>query len=370
MLPCVHMDISKLKPVRIFPNAREKVIYDFFPDLACTDDITENLDSLNDKTAPLHAGALCLYATTLITGIHEKDPLFLEPYYKERELSYKTLIKENPKYASFTDEQISTFAQNLIIKDIRNSFAHGNFEISFDIYTRKLNFVLKPQRKDFITPEPIVISKNALINANKKILHEIGRRYSFYSEPTLHYQLDNHFSKVLKSFMLPMQMLNLSKYYLDKSVIKKTDIMFESNMYHLIQYALLASKITYDQNEYYSLFGKKSSIFDTISFIRNSLAHDNIEFLDQSQTVNYTDKDRTLSESVAKSASKLLIVDMQKQTLLKLKDKHKPESIETLASKFQDIFNFFFDNTFDFEDIINAVTEDYEDDDSPEKDKE
>ena len=146
-------------------------------------------------------------------------------------------------------------------------------------------------------------------------------------------------------------------FYLDNSIRRKSDIMFEENMYHLIQYSLLASKITYDQNDYYKIFGKSSNVFDTISLVRNSLAHDNIQFVDNAQNVNYVDRDRTLSESVALSASKLLLVDMQKQMLMNLGEKAKPENVQDLAERCKDIFDFFFDGRYDFEELMQCVSQ-------------
>ena len=34
-----------------------------------------------------------------------------------------------------------------ILQDIRNCFAHGNFKISYDIYSKKLHFVLSLKMK-------------------------------------------------------------------------------------------------------------------------------------------------------------------------------------------------------------------------------
>ena len=222
---------------------------------------------------------------------------------------------------------------------------------------KKLYFVLQPQRKDFVTDEPIIISKKEIISAIKKFVYEKGRKYSYFPSELLDGEVTHHLDRALKGFMLPMQMLNLSLFYLDNSVKRKTDIMFEEKMYHLIQYSLLASKITYDQNDYYKIFGRSSNVFDTISLVRNSLAHDNIQFVDNAQNVSYVDRDRTLSESVGLSASKLLIVDMQKQMLMNLNGKTKPENVEDLTTRCKEIFDFFFGGTYDFEELIDCIAE-------------
>ncbi|MBQ4145698.1 MAG: hypothetical protein IJD36_03620, partial [Clostridia bacterium] len=94
-----------------------------------------------------------------------------------------------------------------------------------------------------------------------------------------------------------------------------------------------------------------------ISLIRNSIAHDNYEFLDNAYKVNYSDKERTLSETIGESAVKLLIVDSQKQILCDLKNEHTKESVMDLAGKFTEIFDFFFGGKYKLEDIINTITE-------------
>ena len=43
------MDISKLRPVRISPYAREKIVLEFFEDLANDLDISTNQENLNSK---------------------------------------------------------------------------------------------------------------------------------------------------------------------------------------------------------------------------------------------------------------------------------------------------------------------------------
>lgn len=358
------MDTSKLRPVRISPYAREKIISDFFPDIAEDMELYENQEYFNFQSSPLHAGALCLYATTLITKVHESSPLELEPYYKEREQGLKSLIQQNPKFSHLTSEEVSNFVKNLIIKDIRNSFAHGNFEISYDIYTKKLYFVLHPQRKDFICQEPIIISKNSLLKANKKFVNQLGSKYLFFNDKMLQNEINNNLNNSLKKFMWPTQMLKLSEYYLESNKAPtKAQVLFDEKLYYLIDYALLSTKITYEQDDYYNIFGKNSNIFDTISLVRNSLAHDNYEFLNNAKQVNYQDKNRSITETIGESAIKLLIVDSQKQILKNITNDYSIESVSHLADKFKDIFDFFFGGRYTIEQLV-SVFNNQEDTDS------
>jgi len=349
------MDTSKLKPVKISPYTRDRIIFDFYPEFTDLEvDIQHTLPKLSIKDAPLHAGALSLYATSLITKVFETDPLFLEPYYQEREQSYKTLIKSNPKHASLSDAEVATFAKNLIIKDIRNSFAHGQFDISYDVYTRKLYFVLRPNRKDFITPEPIVISKTSLIKANEKFLKEMAYKHRFNMNNMIYGMVDDRLNRSLKELILPTQMLKLAKHYLENNSVPKQDVLYDPKLYHLIQYTLLSASITYEQDDYYKIFGKSSNIFDTISLIRNTLAHDRYEFLDVARKVNYEDQNKSLSETIAESTTKLLIASSQKQAICALQEKNPETSLDDIAKDFTDIFDFFFGGYFTFEELAEA----------------
>lgn len=348
------MDITKLKPEKLSSCAKEKIIKDFFPSFA--DEEFLGMQDLDDRSATIHAGALCLYATTLITKIHETNPMDLEPYCTERVQKLKELVKNKPKYANLSEDQLNSFVDELIIKDIRNCFAHGNFEISYDIYTKKTNFVLYPRRQDFETEEPIVISKNSLINANKKFLQQQGQRLSLYSPQRLKNEVSNNLNSVLQSIMLPSQMMKFAEYYLSSKPQSKTGVLFNGKEFPLVQYVLLATKITYEQDDYYNIFGKDSNIFDTISLVRNSIAHNSLEFGSLAKQVSYTDRQRSLTEPIQASATKLFIVDSQKEIIKRIQEKNSPESIKALSEKFKEIFNFFFVEN-NIEDIANVPTE-------------
>ena len=350
------MDISRLHPIKISTHAKGKVMHDFFPDLSCEEDLLSTPTFYKDKAADIHAGILCLYATTLITQVYETDPFLLEPYYEQRAKSLKNIIKTHPKFKNLTDTETSKFVNNLIAKDIRNCFAHGNFDISYDIHTKKVFFVLRPQGKTFACNEPIIISKNTLINANKKFLSDMGTKYLFSSKIMLQNILKNNLNDTLKSFILPTQMMKLTDYYLGgNKAPTKANVLLDQKMYCLIEYALSSTKITYEQDDYYNLFGVDSNIFNAISLIRNSLAHNNYSFDDLAKKINYVDKDRTLTESIEKTAIKLVIIDTQKQILKNLQDSGNIKHIQDLADRFKEIFGFFFGDTRTIEEIATAM---------------
>ena len=353
------MDISRLKPVRISTYAKDKIVVDFFPELCVDKDIEIKAQKLSNREAPLHCGALCLYAALLETRLHETDVWALEPYCEERKVSLRNLVKNDAKYSNKTDEEIEEIVNDMIATDIRNCFAHGNFGISYDVYTKKMNFVLTPKRFDYVTPEPIVIDKKSIIKAHKEYLYKKGLQYSSYTPMMVEQACTTNLSKTLKSFIMPTQIQKLAEYYLSTKPISSSTIMFDQKIYYYAQYVLASAKITYEQQDYYDIFGRDSNIFKSISLIRNSLAHDNTEFLDNAKTISYADKRNSKTESIAESAIKLIVADSLKQSIMYVKEnnQHSEQAVEGLKEKLKEIFDFFFDGTYKFEDVANAFVE-------------
>lgn len=332
------MDLSKLKTVKISKNARSRIIKDYFPgeDEEYTD------EDFDERHMGIHAGALSLYATTLITKIYETAPETIALESNERELEYRSLLKSNPKLAHLSDEEINTKAHDMILRDIRNSFAHGNFEISYDIYSKRLHFVLMPRRKDYVTDTPIVISKNALKKANGEFLAKEAMKYTFMSREQANAKIAGNFGGVLKTMILPSQMLQFSDSYLEKnSRVKQTPM--NDNRFLFIQYILYATQLTYEQDDYYRIFGKDSKVFGKIALVRNAIAHDSFAFLDGAKKVNYDDRTVSLNESLAKSVSSLAIAQDQKNAVIYCMNKeHKPESLESLVKLLEYCFDTLF----------------------------
>lgn len=330
------MDISKLRPVKISRNARSRIINDFFPE-----DKEEYTDTeFDERDMGIHAGALSLYATTLITKIYETAPETIELESNEREEEYKTLIKSSSKFSHLSDEEVATKAHDMIVRDIRNSFAHGNFEISYDIYSKRLYFVLMPRRKDFVSSLPIVISRNALKKANMEFLAKEARKYTFMSREQANAKIAGDFGGVLKTMILPTQMIQFSDNYLDKKKTTTKQPPMNVNRYLFIQYILHVTQLTYEQDDYYRIFGKDSKIFGKIALVRNAIAHDSFAFLDDAKKVNYDDRTVSLNESLAKSVSSLVIAQEQKNAVLYCMGKdHKPESLEHLVKLLEYCFD-------------------------------
>ena len=128
------MNINSSKNIKISQHAMVKIINDFFSNVES--DVNE-YDFLDSKELSMHAGAFCLYAAILISKIHETNPDAIEIESNEREIALQTCIRNSSKYKHLTEEQIQNKAHQMMSKDIRNSFAHGNLKINYvknDLY--------------------------------------------------------------------------------------------------------------------------------------------------------------------------------------------------------------------------------------------
>ena len=234
----------------------------------------------------------------------------------------------------------------MINKDIRNSFAHGNFEISYDIYSKKLYFVLKPQRRDFVTDIPIVISKGALFKANRKHVVEQRAPHETLTKTQIEQSILRDFGKTFKSFILPVQMLKLAEYYLEKPEKYAKPLVLSQKEYAFIQYLLSIAKITYEQDDYYNIFGKDSTIFEKMAIVRNAVAHDTFDFEDNISGVNHADRQRSFNESLQKSAGLLAVANAQKDLMIRQinNGNYSHDAIQSLAAVLDECFDFVFSN--------------------------
>lgn len=335
------MDITKLRPVKISNYAEEKVIKDFFP--ACIIDDLSSDEDLNSIEMEIHAGAFCLYTATLMTKIFETCPEKIVFEAKDRENALIEAMKSHKKFASLSDEEHLKIAKRMIITDIRNSLAHGNFEISYDKYSKKMNYVLMPRRKDFIINEPIVISKQALLEANKKFVESISTSivsFKFKDEDSK--KVLNR-SESMKKLVLPVEMLKLSEHYLNNKRNLRQKLSIDEKKYSLIHYILMVAKITYEQDDYYNIFGKDSKMFEKIAFIRNSIAHDSYSFANLTEKVSYDDRDKNFIEKVQESFVSLKVANDQKTLIKGMLDKdYSKESVQSLVDKLKMFFDMMF----------------------------
>lgn len=337
------MDIRIMRPARISPFASARVMIDHFP-TSENEVMFKDLDA-DCRELAMDAGALCLYAATLLTMVHENRTADIKYEASDREQELKEMIKSSPKYANFTDEQASTMAHNLIIKDIRNSFAHGNFEIDYDVYSKRLNFVLKPQRKDFIVDEPIIISKEALFDINRQQLKRKAMPYTFLTTEQFSYKVKSSHGEQVKDFLLAADMLRFAENYLNPKLKHYERFKNPENRALINYYALLVSQMTYEQNDYYKLFNRDSNVFAKIAHIRNSMAHSgydvSIVFGKKIEpTVSHQDRADIETEPLSKIVTMLKIIRENKWLIEYIKrNKDNDEYIQKLIGDLKTVFD-------------------------------
>lgn len=340
------MDISRMRPVRISPFASARVMADHF---STVDEETGFKDlNVDSRDLTMSAGALCLYAATLLSQVHENRTEEIEFEASEREQALKEQIKLNPKYASFSEEQFATMAHNLILKDIRNSFAHGNFEIDYDVYSKRLNFVLKPVRKDFVVDKPIIISKEALMDINRKQLSRKAGPYARMSPEQLMGKVKSSYGQQLKDFLLMSDMLRLAENYLNTKLKHYERFKPSKGKYLFDYYPLLVSQITYEQNDYYNLFNRDSNVFKQIAYIRNSMVHGGYDVsivFDQKTepTISHQNRDDVETESLSKIIIMLRIIREKKWIIDFIRnergtDKYTQSLVDELKKVFDNLF--------------------------------
>jgi hypothetical protein len=359
------MEINLSNCVKISPNARIKMVNDFFPK------VKEKIEECDydDNHLSIHAGALCLYATTLLTKIYDKSPEqsdkefnVIELESNKRELALQNALKTSADFAHYTEEQIKAEAHKMILRDMRNAFAHGNFKISYSPYTKKLYFVLIPRRHDFDIAEPIVISKNSLKKALGKTISDTALKYAMRSPSALMDTVKTSLNTPLQTLMLPSQLLQVAEHYLDNNRTGQK-LTINEKRFLLIQYAMLITQATYEQDDYYHIFGKNSNIFKKIALVRNANAHESLFFGELAKMITYVDRNKTLEESLQKSVASLLIACTLKESILSLMATHENrDAIAHLKDKLTDAFDFLFTDgddelpdLSDFDDDENTI---------------
>lgn len=361
------MNLENKKPVKISTYAKDKIIFDFFPEILKIDELKRpekalEKSGLTNAEMDMHCGAFCLYSALITLKLFDNSQCnmmgFLQPDYKSREHSLIKLIKKNSKLIGFSDSEVKKFAHNLIINDVRNSFAHGNFGIRFDIKTGNFQFVLTPARKDIKTDKPIIIDSETVLESFRKILIVMKEVNPIKDlKEFLGYSYNDF---VIRGTIIPEQLVYLANYYLNHKKSKKDAIKY-INSFHYINYALLVAKIAYEQDEYYKIFGKDSDIFKTISLVRNSVMHENIILATEISKIAYFDGNRKLIDSVSATGVRLLALDYGKQLIKENEGKVSQDELKNAIDNFKQQYNQIFDGKHNFEEGLTFCFESYKD---------
>lgn len=338
------MKIDNLQNVRLSSDARNKIIYEFFH--YEEDDINEK-EIINNRELSIHAAALAIYSAILTSQIFELDTCRIEMESNEREIALQNHIKSQIKYKNMTEEQVKEKARKIILREIRNSFAHGNFTISYDGVKNELYFLLNPKRVDHNINTPIIISAESI----KNIIMESNFGYLFSDNNSMESKINNDLTSLIKKSLIPTQMLKIYDYYLERNSFP---LSISQKKYLLIQHVLLSAQIVYEQDDYYNIFGKDSNIFEIISLVRNSVIHNFFIFEDGAKAINYTDRNRVLDEQLNKNVAYLAAATELKNIILLQSNKnYSKEAVLELKDKLTEVLQLYFDDMNQI-DIINT----------------
>jgi hypothetical protein len=341
------MIINNSNTIKLSKNGRVKIIKDFFPHL-------ENKINNNIITTPnisIHARAFCLYCALLVTKVYENSTDDIELEDNDRELEIQQYIRLNPKHSQLTEDQITSKAHEMIVKDIRNCFAHGNFGINYDDSNNQLYFVLSPQRKGLNINTPIIISANSIQDS----IIKFGLDYLMSDNNNFEFNTTDNLSNLLKMILIPSQMLKIGDYYSNEN--SESLFLIDPKRHILIQHIMLVAQITYEQDDYYNIFGKDSIVFEKISLIRNSIAHNCYLFANLTKSIHYIDRNRELIESLNSNVVYLDTINELKNSIMSISNKnHSSHSINELKSRLTEFLNLYFDN---LNKIINLDSENF-----------
>lgn len=353
------------KPQRIEKGTEEMIIADFWP-FEMEDDLVEKVKSFKTKDYFLNATALCLYANLLHTGYFEENDKDeegkrfvkeLKPKYSKRKIDAIKSLRTKKDYANLSKEEFEKKIEEITMRDLRNCFSHGNFEIRAKNSIFEAEFVLNPNQSSIVSDGKIVISFENVFNAIAKLLSERAQEYlntdifktiaksikngdkDALKVEDFKKMFEQNTGKMLQDVIMPTTLQEMTRYFsgqeYNPSIFnnKKMEAIYLRNI-------LLATMFTYNQNEYYNIFGKDSEVFKAVSLIRNSLAHNNTEFTGdgtrQKLKNDYKNKVTEIEDDLLEISLKMEIINYQKK-LTKLKPDAENFVCENFLSKKQSI---------------------------------
>ena len=359
------MDLSELRSVRIASWTRIGIIDDIFgeniDELPRGDE--EELEEVDYEVFPYHARAFCLYAALLVTNLYETAVDKFEPYLYERKKDAMTSLPQNPKYAAYSEKELDKLIDEITKKDIRNCFAHGSFGIGFVKKTDRLYFVLNTEKSEIQSEHPIIISASTVYRVIRTYLKERSlTELAFLRErPGIgkhHARMDS-----LPEIVMPANLMGLVDHYMGDEQPIVDSLKEDERLYELLQYITLATKVTYEQTEYYNLFGTDTSMFKALSLVRNSISHKKTKYsFDNGLNLTHQDKKGTTTGCVLEVATRLGMIDNFKR-LAKLIADYNHEKIDEVKDhvieECEKIYKSLFESGMSFEDAQKEIEEAY-----------
>lgn len=353
--------MKSTEPQRIFKFTRQLIIADFWPF-----EESKEFASLGSLVKPkdfnLHATAMCLYALLLHTGYFEenidgeekyKNEIKLHPKFTRRKLEAYNTLPTRREYSGKSRKELDEIIEEITKRDIRNCFAHGNFEIRYKENVYDAEFVLSPTQSKIVSDEKIYVSFKMVYNCLAKLIHEkaqsVMKQDIFKSlekivnnkkegkpiDKELICKIEKESKgEMIKDIIIPVNLLDLTRYYAGQSFDQKILNGLKTGMNSLyMANTFLATELTYNQSEYHRIFGKDSSVFKAVSLIRNSLAHNNTEFSADGEKQKLKNEYKNVSTEVENELGEISI----KMEILEAQKKlrgYKPEAEEIIGDDF------------------------------------
>ena len=310
------MENYVIKPSRISEKAREFALSFFIPN-------GPKLAKCSEDDLPLHAAALCLYSTMLLTQIHENLPQ-IHDYFsgvknnnfdcdqRVRQLRSK-IHEKNPE---LTQQEINQKTEEYLSADIRNAFAHGRFNISFDKNGQPI-FILSTAYKNEPSNASISISFEELFRVTLAQCKSFSSNIP--SKEVLVKQLDDYSAEpqVLQNYVFPDILLHMATFFYNRNYYlseEKEDLARDPVYFRCLQLILLDAMFAYTQNDAYLILPKDSPIFKKMSVIRTSLVHSMIEFVNGTGIKIKTQKEKYIG--LVRPQSELRVHLMEAEMLL------------------------------------------------------
>lgn len=315
--------IDEYTPVHIF--------YDIA--LGIDEEIKNTEKMLRSKDYKFHAAALCLYSCLLCDGLSDDLIKRINPNYSARLGMARKQFAGDPKYSGLSYDEKEKLIRDICLQDVRNCFSHGLFEILPGSNVANSSFILMPNQSKIYGDGKILVSFGAVHDAmgemHQKLAFEhlhshgvdmgllkIANAVGLTSSVLPKNKVVGSLSKeeqvgLISKISIPAYLLELSDYYaFGSSRLKNGSV--PNVAYDFLENIFLSAMFSYNQNDFYQIFGAKTEVFDGVSLIRNSIIHHNTtltDFSTQKIEDSYKGKSRSYESDIESINLKMTVLE-------------------------------------------------------------
>lgn len=289
--------------IKLLKYGKSKIMEDFWPEDENFDikEFKKSFGVKNDPNENFYAESISVYSLLLATSILEFDLSKLQnqktidemaqvsnglcptPIFTREDLFEK--LQKKPPYNTMSEEEFTRAVYKIVLNDVRNSFAHGNFacikKTGKDGKEIK-QFWLIPNRSPFTCDDYMIVVKyDDVFNAlalKMQLLMSNTEEYSNIKQ--------NDFNLFAKKYLVPNLLFGLATYYHTGWRNEKFEHSCKQpDTTLLMQYLLSETILLVNQNVCHEKFGPDSDLFKNISFNRNSTAHNTSTFSNHGKNI-------------------------------------------------------------------------------------